>query len=153
MELTEKIETALVNYLSAQTWPAYFDLTMILPGEADELKTGQLIQIICEDATDEDPQFTGNFWHPVNLEIRSPMSVATDAETVAEAQTQLAKHKEIAAVLETAIMVDDLPDQLSGFAVGFTCIGLVDRRPTRSQGEDFWSSGFDFRVYACSSSL
>jgi hypothetical protein len=161
MELPEKIEAALTAYLREAfadnvDLPGYFDpVTQIQPGESDEDITSQLVRAICGDADQEMPQFSGNFFHPVTIELLTPVAEQTEtqaaSEDVAEFTKQLDKHQAIAAILTTAIMVDDLPDQLSGLQDDFTCIQVLDRLPQRGQAEGLYASGFTFRIYAAGS--
>jgi hypothetical protein len=165
MELPEKIEKNLVAYLqSLTTWPAYFDgATMIAPGESDADKRTQVIQCVCDDADSEDPAYSGNYWHPLKIELRTPATLLTDEETESSdasvSTSQLDKHKAVAAALSDAINITDLMDQLNATAQAqtdtelkaFAAIGFMDRKPMREQPGDFYASGFTLRRYSNSS--
>jgi hypothetical protein len=149
MELSEKIEAAMVSYLSGQTWPADFTAaSQILPGESDTDLTDQVVFCAVQPGRDENPQYTGNFLVPVRVYLITPVAVQTD-----ETSSQLAKHSAVAAVLENAILVDDLAGQLNtaSAALGnaFTCFEVMDRTPMREQAADRFTSGFDLTLYAC----
>jgi len=172
MELAEKIESALVAYLRAQiqaaldalTLPAYFDpATQIQPSESDAEITSQLLRCICPDADEETPQFTGNFNFTPIVELVTPAELQTDADAasgdVTESTSQLDKHRALAALLETAIMVDDLPASLNAAALALgtgyemTVFGILDHKPQRSQDKGLYTSGYTFRLYACGRTL
>lgn len=163
MELQEKLETALTQYLREAfadhvDLPGYFDPTMqIQPGESDADITSQLVRAVCGDADQEMPQFSGNFFFPITVELLTPAAEQTEAEAASseasESTSQIDKHKALAAILETAIMVDDLPAQLTALVDDFTCLQVLDRRPLRTQAEELYSSGFGFRVYAAGGDL
>ena len=172
MELPEKIETVLVTHLRAQvqaalddqTLDAYFDpVTQIQPGESEADIEAQLLRCICGDADQEYPQGTGNFYHPILIELLTPIADQTEvqaaSEDVAESTSQLDKHKEMAAILTTAIMVDNLPATLNAVALALgagyelTVIGILSRQPQRGQAGNLYVSGFTFRLYACGSTL
>lgn len=167
MELAEKIETALVTYLKAQitaaiaatTLPDYFDPdTQVAPGEADEDITTQYVRCRASNNADSEyPLDTGNFWWEAEVETRTPTALQTDAEEASaeltESTSQLAKHKGVAGVVETAILVDDLPAQLTAAASNFTVFAVQDRRPARAQDDETYSSGWLLRLYCCSKSF
>lgn len=167
MELAEKIETALVTYIKAQitaaitatTLPDYFDpTTQVAPGEADEDITKQYVRCrAANNAESEYPLDTGNFFWDAEVETRTPSALQTaDEEASAELEestSQLDKHKGVAGVVETAILVDDLSAQLTAAASNFTVFGVQDRRPARLQDDDTYSSGWTFRLYCCSKSF
>ena len=153
MELTEKIETALVAYLKAGTWPPWFNGNLILPAETDQEKIEQCIIIIAEDASEEDPEFSGNFWHPVQIELQTPMGLLTATQIADDAIAPIDKHKVIADLLQSSLMVDNLPTLLNAQVSDFTCMAILDRKPTRGQTENMWASGLGFRLLACGSTL
>lgn len=172
MELPEKLEAALVKYLqgivqaalTATTLPAYFDPdTQIQPGESAEDITDQILRCVADDATQEYPPDTGNFWSPIMLELRTPAREQTETEAasedVNESVAQLDKHKALAALLTSAVMVDNLPDLLNAAAVtlgeGYelTVMRVLDRLPQRGQTSDIYMSGFTLRLYAAGSAL
>ena len=153
MELAEKIEAALVAYLKAGTWPPWFNSDLILPAESAEEKSDQCILIIAEDATEEEPQYTGNFWHPVRIELQTPMGLLTATQIADDAIAPIDKHKVIADLLQSSLMADNLPTLLNAQVADFTCLAIVDRKPSRGQTENMWASGLDFRLLACVSTL
>jgi hypothetical protein len=162
MELATKLEAALVAYLAAKTFPDYFTpADQVRPSESDEDITQQYIRCrAANSAESEIPLDTGNFWWPCEVELRTPVAVQTATEAAsadtAESTSQLAKHQALADVLENAILVDDLPAQLTAAAVilgvGYelTVLGILERLPARDQSDDTYSSGWSFRVYCCS---
>ena len=154
MDLPEKIETALVNYLQSLTWPVYFDPAQILAGESENAITTQTILCICEDGSEEDPPNTGNFWFPVRVELRTPSAQPTDEELATSGfLTNLEKHRGLTTIMETGLMIDDLQDRLGPLADEFNCFGILDRSPIRAQSESYWMTGRSFRTYACSAAL
>ncbi len=162
MELAIKLEAALVAYLRAQTFPDYFTpADQIRPGESDEDITQQYLRCRADNqAESEYPLDTGNFWWPCEVELRTPVAVQTAAQAASgdtsESTSQLDKHQALAAVLEAAILVDDLPDQMNaaslalGAGYELTVIAVLDRRPAHDQSDLVYSSGWSFRVYCCS---
>lgn len=164
MELAEKIETALVAYLktkiaaaiAATTLPDYFDPdTQVRPGEDEEDITKQYVRARASGtAESEYPLETGNFFWEAEVETRTPAALQTTADeasaTLETATSQLDKHKGVSGVVETAILVDDLPAQLTAAASDFTVFAVQDRRPARAQDDDTYSSGWTFRLYCCS---
>ncbi len=136
----------------------YFDpATQIQPGESDADITAQVIRCIAGDASQEYPQGSGNFRFPVVVELLTPIAAQTAAEAasddVAQSTSQIDKHKAIAAILETAIMVNNLPALLTAAVDDFTCIGILDRLPQRGQAADLYVSGFTFLCYAAGADL
>lgn len=167
MELAEKIENALVAYLktkiaaaiTATTLPDYFDPdTQVAPGEADEDITKQCVRCrAANTAESEYPLDTGNFLWDAEVETRTPTALQTAAEEASaeleESTSQLDKHKGVAGVVETAILVDDLATQLTAAASDFTVFAVQDRRPARAQDDETYSSGWTMRLYCCSKSF
>ena len=161
MELAAKLEAALVAHVAAQTFPDYFTAAdQVRPGESDEDITRQYLRCrAAGQAESEYPLDSGNFWWQCEVELRTPVAEQTAAEAssadTAESTSQLAKHQAIAAILEDAILVDDLPAQLTAAAVALgtgyelTVFGLQVRLPARDQSDDVYSSGWSFRVYCC----
>lgn len=160
MELAEKLESALVGYLKTLSgFPDYFDAeTQIKPGETDEDITEQFIRCrAAEQADEEYPLDTGNFWWSCEVELRTPGRIQTEDEAASEdadeSTAQLDKHKAMAAILEDGILVDDLPAQLNtaaaalGAGYELTVMGVQSRQPARSQDDEVYSSGWTFRVY------
>lgn len=156
MELAEKLEAALVSVFAGLTYPAYFvAASYVRPGEADEDIDSQYIRCRAADqAESEYPLDTGNFWWPCEIEIRTPARIQTDEDT-----SQLDKHQAVAAVVETGLLVDDMPGQLNtaaaalGAGYELTVMAIQDRQPARANDEDVYSSGWTFRVYCCSKTL
>lgn len=162
MELAEKIESNIVSYLqSILAWPAYFTTDLIHPGESDADKTTQVIQVVCGEAEVEEPAYSRNFWHTVQIELRTPPYLQTDDDKQSSEDAvktaQLDKHKAVAAVLSDAIVITDLMDQINAAAQdqpdaelkAFAAIGFTDRRPLREQNDNYVMSGFALRLYAC----
>lgn len=167
MELAVKLEAALVKHLQTITppYPDYFDAdAQIKPGETDEDIDHQYIRCRAADQAEEEaPLDTGNFWWPCEVELRTPARVQTTAEAESadpeESNDQLAKHQAMAAILENAILVDDLAEAMMTAAVAlgedyeFSVLAVQSRQPSRSQDSDIYSSGWTFRVYCCSRSF
>lgn len=155
MELAEKIESALVAYLQTQTYPAYFDSSaQVKPGESDEDLAQQYVRCrVPENAESESPQSTGNFWYQAEVEVRTPTQIQTDADNLAAVTTQLDRHQAVAAVVEDAILVDDLPAVLTAAGTDFHVFAVQDRQPTRAQNDEVYSSGILLRLYCCSLAL
>lgn len=159
MELAEKLEAALVSVFSALTYPDYFDASQyVRPGEFDEDIDSQYVRCwAAGQAESEFPLDTGNFWWECEIETRTPVAVQTDSEAAAGETDQLAKHQAVSAVVEAGLLVDDMPAQLIaaaqalGAGYELTVFAIQDRRPSRSNNEDVYSSGWLFRVYCCSS--
>ena len=172
MELPEKIEAALVSRLravvqaalDAETLPAYFDPdTQIQPGESDEDITAQLIRCVCPDADEEMPLDSGNFWFAPAVELLTPVADQTAAEEASANPTAntsaLDKHRALAALLESAIMVDDLPAQLDAAALALgtgyelKIFRVLNRQPQRAQTASLYQSGYTLRLSACGRTL
>src|SRR5579872_7406731 len=111
MELPQKIEAIGVAYLNTQAWPAYFSKALILPGEVDQDKTDQLIQVVCGESEIEDPPYSGNFWFPVEIQIRTPVTLQTPTDQASQdpaaSTSQLAKHQAVADALHNAMVIDN----------------------------------------------
>lgn len=168
MELPEKIESNIVAYLQSLAFPAYFTAALVHAGESDVDKTTQVIQVVCAEAESEEPAYSGNFWHPVAIELRTPLFLQTGSDTASQdpaiATAQIAKHKAVAAILSDAICIDDLMAQFNATAQAqvnpdatpntdlraFAAIGFTDRKPLREQSDDYIMSGFALKLYACS---
>src|SRR6478736_1696560 len=144
MELAEKLEAALVKYLKEldpSPYPDYFDeAVQIKPGENDEDIDNQYLRCRAASQADEEtPLDTGNFWWSVEVELRTPSSSQTEAEEasedISESTSQLTKHKALAAILEAAILVDDLPAKLNAASVALgvgyelTVFAVQNRQP------------------------
>lgn len=165
MELAVKLEAAIVRYLQTlapSPYPNYFDpADQVRPGESDEDIDNQYIRARADQQAErEEPLDTGNFWWNCEIELRTPARLQTDADkasqTPSDATSQLAKHQALAGILETSVLVDDLPAQLNAAAVALgagyelTIFAVQDRTPGRSQDDDVYSSGWTFKVYCCS---
>ncbi len=157
MELAAKLETALVAYLqSLATFPAYFSAAdQIRPGEDDEDKDAQYLRCRTADNCDAElPTFSGNFWWPCEVELRTPSADQTD-----EANSQLEQHQEVAAVIEDAMLASDLVDQLNAAALALgtgyelTVMAIREIAPARNQDDEVYSSGWTLKIYCCSSTL
>lgn len=164
MELAVKLEAALVKYLQTldpSPYPDYFAVTDIKPGETDEDIDNQYLRCRAAVQADEEyPLDTGNFWWPCEVELRTPSAKQTNAEqdsdNVHESTPQLEKHQTVAAILETAILVDDLAEKLTaaaatlGSGYELTVFAVQARQPARSEEDEVYSSGWVFRVLCCS---
>lgn len=164
MELGKKLEASLVKYLQTLNppYPAYFDpATQIKPGENDEDIDQQYLRCrTADNAEQEYPLETGNFFWQCEVELRTPSASQTEAEADSgdpgESTTQLEKHEALATILEDAILVDDLADQLTtaaaalGAGYELTVMAVQERQPARSQDDEVYSSGWVMRVYCCS---
>lgn len=164
MELAVKLEAALVKYfqtLSPDPYPAYFATTQIRPGEASEDLDQQYLRCRAADQADEEyPLDSGNFWWSGEVELRTPAREQTSSEAASadpdESTSQLAKHQAMATIVEDAILIDDLAGVLNtastALGVGYelTVFAVQSRQPVRSQDDDVYSSGWTFRVYCCS---
>jgi len=168
VELADKLEAAFVKYLQTlhpSPFPAYFDkAAQIKPGENDEDLDNQYLRAVADvQAESEFPIGTGNFWWPMELEVRTPARLQTPAEEAsadpAESTSQLDKHKAIATILENALLADTLPALVMaaaavlGAAYQFTIFGIQDLKPGRVQLDDVYSSSWTLRVYCCAASL
>lgn len=173
MELYEKIEAALVFYLSqfidgdpatlppntdipvAWLWPKSLQNDVgelrIFEGETDNVKDGQAILCIADDANQEDPQFTGNQMVPCQVWLRTPVKVLTPKEVELKMPTALANHELAAAILSDAMNQDPflLAGYLNASAQDMTIMGgVMDLRPQRQEHPNWFGSGWTFRVYA-----
>jgi hypothetical protein len=161
MELPEKAEAALVAYLQGfetddappKTWPPSMtagEQVRIFPGENDQEKDGQCVLAIADDATEESPPFSGNEYIPVRVVLRTPVKKLDPKEKADKVPEPPATHSAAAAVLEQALGGDPfvlaaaITEEVDDFCV---MGGVLDRRPTRSQTDKYWESGFEFRLY------
>jgi hypothetical protein len=161
MELLEKIESSIVAYLAGvTTWPASLKNAAgayrIFSGESDQNKDGQSILVVADDAEREDPPFSGNFFVPVQILLKTPVTTQTARQKASSAPTMLANHSSAAAALESAINVD--PYALAGLinsdGADFTIMGpVLDIRPQRHQDDNWHASGWTFRVYVTSKTI
>jgi hypothetical protein len=145
-EHAELIENAFVNYLEPLAgWSAGL---LIFPGENNLDKTGARIVAYVEgDLGEEDPPTSGNRWADVVVELRTPFQNKTPA---LNPQTQ---HSANAAILATAISSATLPDLLTAAIANFTCQGITERTPMRSQESNYWMSGWKVKIYSCPASF
>jgi hypothetical protein len=165
VELAVKLEAALVKYLQSldpSPFPAWFTPALqIKPGENNEDLDRQYLRGRAGDNAEEEyPLDTGNFWWPCEVEVLTPSDELTEAEEASAEESEstpaLEKHQTIAAILETAILVDDLPEKLTAAAASLgagyelTVMAVQSRQPVRSQDNDIYSSGWTVRVYCCS---
>lgn len=173
MELHENIETAIAAYLAAfvdgdlttiapgQAAPASWfwpnslknaaGQPRIFAGESDQTKDGQAILCISEDASQEEPQFTGNFHIPIQIWLRTPVKVLSPKEVAAGAATALQNHSAAAAILSDAVNIDAfaLAAAINAAGSNFTIMGgVMDLRPMRAEAPGYFASGWSFRVYA-----
>jgi hypothetical protein len=168
MELAEKLEAALVKYLQSlapSPFPEWFDpANQVKPGETDEDLDRQYIRCRADvQAEEEYPQQTGNFWWRAEVEARTPSASQTAAEAASESPLESIKpvdqHKAIATIVENALLVDDLAEQLTAAAAALgegyelTVFAVRDRQPARAQDDEVYSSGQTFRLYCCSIAL
>lgn len=168
MELAVKLEAALVKYLQTldpSPWLAYFTAAgatpQVKPGENDEDIDRQYIRCRAAlEAIGELPLDTGNFFWPVEIEVRTPVREQTAAETASddtgESTEQLAKHRALAQIVEDAVLVDNLDTLLTAAAAALgagyelTIMRVTDRKPGHGQSDDVYSSGWQFQLYCCS---
>lgn len=165
MEIYTNIENAgvaaLKNFVDgdpaqlASYWPKSLKNSAgqlrIFGGESDQIKDGQAILFICEDANQEDPQFTGNFQIPVQVWLRTPPKVLTADEIAKKAFTAKQNHDAAAAILSDFFNQDPftIAAILNTAGGNFTIMGgIMDLRPMRSEMENFFASGWSFRIYA-----
>ena len=167
MELLEKIEAAFVAYLQGfsttdtppASWPASMNAggqVRIFAGENNQEKDGQCVIVIADDATEEYPMFTGNYWSPVTIWLRTPVKVLTPAEIAANATESLDLHKAAASILDGAINGDGFAIVAAVNALGTDLTvmgGILDRKPVRQDTENFWASGWEFRLLAAGKKL
>ena len=174
MELYQSIETALAAYLAAFVdgdltqnpnppaswfWPASLknaaNQYRIFAGESDQVKDGQAILCIAEDANQEEPQFTNNFHIPIQVWLRTPNKVLTAAEVAAKLPTALQNHSAAAAILADALNQDAfaLAAAINAAGANFTIMGgIMDLKPQRAETPNYFASGWSFRVYAMNQS-
>lgn len=154
MEHAFKIETAFANYLSGII-PSPFNGVQIFIGENNLDKTGARIVAYVPDGTlgEEDPPLSGNRYTDVTVDLRTPFSKLTPKQISDGVAEPLDTHRLNAAALEQALFSVTLPDQLTASADGFTCFGIVDRQPMRSDSENYWSSSYQIRIYSCASAF
>ena len=154
MEHAELIETAGVNYLAGLKWPAGFTKAQISPGQSATDIAAALISVSVEgDLGPEYPLFSGNRWADVKIELKTPVATQTPDQVAAGAQTPLALHSLVAAALQDAVMDSNLPALLTAAVAGFTAFGVIDRCPIREQTENYWLSGWRFRLLSCPSAF
>lgn len=123
----------------------------IFPGESDQTKNGQAILCIAEDAPEEYPLYTGNYYVPMEIWIRTPIRNLTAQEVANKIPTALSFHEWAARQLSNALNQD--PFLLAGYVNqsgdNFTILGgILDRKPQRQQVPDYYASGWSFRVLA-----
>lgn len=123
----------------------------IFPGESDQLKSGQAILCIAEDSPEEMPLFTGNYYVPMEIWLRTPIKQLTPAEVKLNIPTALSFHEWAARNLSNALNQD--PFLQAGYVnesgEDFTIMGgILDRKPIRQQVPNYYASGWSFRVYA-----
>ena len=148
-EHPERIESAVVSYLQGLppgTWnQTILDDTTgnirIFSGESEQDKTGQCI--ICRvdgNMGDEDPPFSNNRWCDFVIELHTPI-IQEDIN-----QDWMDAHKSNATAIEGAILVDTFESSISNS--GLLCYKAINRQPIREQTENYWVSGYRFRLYS-----
>ncbi len=169
-EIYKKIETALAAYLNqfvdgdlttepnppaSWYWPASLRNAAgqyrIFAGESDQLKDGQAILCIAEDANQETPQFTGNFMIPMQVWLRTPVKVLTSKETTGLQATAIQNHDAAAANLSDALNQDAflLAGYINSSGSDFMIMGgIMDLKPQRAEVPNYFASGWSFTVYA-----
>ncbi len=166
MELPEKVEESFCKYLRAfvtddnpaATWPPTMlagDKIRIFPGENDFDKDGQLVVVIAGDGT-EYPLFSGNYYVPVEMCVRTPTKQLTPDEIKNNVPAPKSAHSLASSVLEQAIGGDPfaLAAAVTALADDFTIMGgILERQMTREQTDAFWSSGFSFKILCAGKDL
>lgn len=142
MQHAEKIEAAGVEYLKTKTWPVSIN-GRIFGGESNSTKDGQCVIFEMADMQEEFPLRTGNRYCLCEVAVRTPI-VGDDP---------LTSHRTAADVLESAINEDDLAVQLTSAVDGFTAMGVLDVQPIQEQDENYYMTGFSFRLYSCPKAL
>ena len=167
MELPEKIENAFVAYLQGfsttdtppASWPASMNASgqvRIFAGENNQDKDGQCVIVIADDATEEYPMFSGNYYSPVTVWLRTPVKVLTPDEIKNKNPESLDSHKAASAILDGAINGDGfaIVSAVNALGTDFTIMGgILDRKPVRQDTENFWASGWEFRLLAAGKKL
>ena len=166
MELPEKVEEAFCSYLKAfvpddnpaVAWPVTMnsgDKVRIFPGENDFDKDGQLVCVIAGDGT-EYPLFSSDYYVPVTVCVRTPLKQLTPDEIANKVPTPKSNHSLASSILEQAIGGDPfaLAAAVNGLVDDFTIMGgILERQPTREQTNEFWSSGFQFKILCAGKDL
>ena len=176
MELAEKLESVFTAYLkqfvdgdistippntdipASFYWPASLqnaDKTYrIYAGESDTTKDGQAILCISGDSHKEEPQYSGNYFIPFEIWLRTPVAKQT-AKQISDLEAKaITNHKAAATMLEHAIMQDPfvLALNVQTLAGDLTIYSILDRQPQRQQLPNYYASGWAFRVYCMSKS-
>ena len=166
MELPEKAEESFCKYLRAfvtddnpaVAWPPTMnagDKVRIFPGENDFDKDGQLVAVIAGDGT-EYPLFSANYYIPVTIVVRTPTKQLTPDEIKSKIPTPKSNHSLASSVLEQAIGGDPfaLAAAVNGLVDGFTIMGgILERQATREQSNEYWESGFQFKILCAGKDL
>lgn len=167
MELQEKLESALVLYLKEfsttdippVSWPDSINAdkqVRIFAGEDNQEKDGQCIICIADDVQQEYPPFTSNYYVPITVWLRTPVRVLSPKEITDRVPEPLAQHAAAAAILDAAINGDGfaLAAGINANGTDLTVMGgVLDRRPVRQEVENFWASGWEFKVLAAGKDL
>ena len=167
MELPELAESALVTYLSSKknsdgslVWPSTMQrpaptfALRIFAGESGQEKDGQCILCIADNGPENIPS-SANYDLAVEVWLRTPVAVLTDAEKNSNPPTPdpLTTHSQAAEQLRFALMANGLELFLTAAQVGFTVWGILDRQPQRADTENYWASGFSFKLVCCAASF
>jgi hypothetical protein len=144
-QLTSKVEVALATYLaSVVAFPN------IYTGESSGDKMMSEMICSCSDG-DEEPPFSGNFWTPFEVLVRSEFS--TDVDQV---DPKIA-HDALAENVYNAIAVSDLPALLNAaggpIGSGITVMGFDKFSLKSDPRDDVWESTISGRLYCCPSTL
>lgn len=109
--------------------------------------------VICAaegDGAEEDPKGTGNFWIQMTVMVKtSPLAPGDDAAKKATSQALVSK-------VYNAIVVDNLPAQLSAAVEDFTVFpnAVIFQSPNSGRSDDdVWVDEFPMRVLCCPSRL
>lgn len=149
---SQKIEAAMVGYLqgiAGNPWPDALKNgsteLRIFAGESEDLKDGQTILCVMDSMQEEFPEKSGNRYSLCRIELRTPVKKkgqVSDPDPINE-------HIDTAEVLETAVLDDNLAALLTASTADFTAMAVLDRQPVQDPTENYWMTGWTFRLYSC----
>ena len=152
MEHPELIENAFVNYLT--TKGGWTNNLLLLAGENNvDNSDARSVAYVEGDLGEEAPPLSGNRWADVVVELRTPYSKLTAAEKANGTTDPLPQHKANATNLQTVMLSQTLPEDLTAAQANFTCFGLSERTPMRKQDGNYWGTGWKMKIYSCPSAI
>jgi hypothetical protein len=150
--LIDRCEEALAAVLNAAGAGA---LAQVATGKSPDTKSIPIIICECDGGDiEEDPKATGNFWVNATVTIKT-RAVENETATGSDATPKVTSQNLVDLVMN-ALIVDDLPAQLSAAVATFTVFpnGVIYQSPASGKDlEGIWHDILPLRIYCCPSTV